>query len=132
MLALKSAGVDVLVSLLTDDDARRFGLEAEAERAAFRGIEFLRFPIEDHQVPVSVDETVAFAQALLGRLEQGRSVVLHCYAGIGRSGLVAATVLFLAGLEIEDACWRLSEARGMRVPETAKQREWLEALVRSS
>jgi len=129
MRALKAWGVDVLVSLLTDDEMERFCLQDQDERARFRGIELRRFPIEDHQVPVSIDDTVAFAQTLLAELEAGTSVVLHCFAGIGRSGLMAATVLHLAGFAMADACERLTRARGCRVPETAAQRDWLEALA---
>lgn len=130
MRALKAWGVDVLASMLTDDEMDRFRLQDQGERARFRGIEFHRFPIEDHQVPPSVDDAVAFAGSMLAELEAGKGVVLHCFAGIGRSGLMAATILHLAGFEIADACDRLTQARGCRVPETAAQREWLESLVR--
>jgi len=132
MRALKSAGVDVLVSMLTDDEMQRFRLDDERERANFRGLEFFRYPIEDHQVPPSTDDAIAFAQTILAKLEDGKNVVFHCYAGIGRSGLMAATVLFLAGLDMADACERLTKARKHNVPETAGQRAWLESLVRPS
>jgi protein-tyrosine phosphatase len=56
-------------------------------------------------------------------------VVVHCRAGIGRSSLIAGTVLVRFGIPPEEA-WRLiTAARGFRVPETPEQGEWLTAFA---
>ncbi len=125
--ALHRLGVDVLVSMLGDDEAAWMGLGGEAEACARNGLEFLRFPVEDHGVPESGDDTLAFARELVARLEAGRSVVIHCYAGIGRSATMVIATLVVAGMELEDAIERSSAARGFAVPE-AHQRAWLESL----
>jgi protein-tyrosine phosphatase len=120
----RRAGIDVVVSLLTPDEATEFGLTGEAEAALAVGIEFLGLPTPDRGVP---DRTTF--EALVGRLvadvENGRTVAVHCRQGIGRSGLVAAGVLIAAGLDPEAALRRVSEARDRPVPETAEQRDWL-------
>jgi protein-tyrosine phosphatase len=122
--ALHALGVDVLVSMLAADEAEWMELGAEAEVCARHQVQFLSFPIEDHSLPESRADTLAFARGLLELLEAGKSVVIHCYAGIGRSALMAITTLFAAGFDLYHAMQRVSEARGFEVPE-ANQREWL-------
>ncbi|MEM1023365.1 MAG: protein-tyrosine phosphatase family protein [Myxococcota bacterium] len=126
MQTLRLNGVDLLVSLQPPNEARACGLEREADAATLAGIDFLRFPITDHGVPTSTEDAIAFAQRVLQELEAGRSALLHCFAGIGRSGLMALSVMRLAGFGLEDAAARATEARRIRVPETQSQWSWLQ------
>jgi len=130
LAALRALGVDVLVSMLADEEAKWMGLGGEADSCARQGIEFLHFPIEDHRVPDSWDETSAFACRLKDRLRAGLGVVIHCYAGIGRSALMGIATLVGCGLGLEEAIDRVSSARGFEVPEP-NQREWLARVVPS-
>lgn len=52
-------------------------------------------------------------------LQGGASVLLHCAAGIGRTGTVAACVLKQLGLPKEEALWRVRDAGSS--PESAVQ-----------
>ena len=45
--------------------------------------------------------------------------------GIGRSGLLAASLLVSSGIEPEEAIRRVSVARGVSVPETVEQKKWV-------
>ncbi len=56
-------------------------------------------------------------------------MLIHCRAGIGRSGMLAACVLVKAGLDPEAALQRVSEARGCPVPDTEEQRAWVFAFA---
>ncbi|MBN8504060.1 MAG: tyrosine-protein phosphatase [Burkholderiales bacterium] len=58
-------------------------------------------------------------------LRDGESVLLHCAAGIGRTGTVAACTLKALGLPTYDALARVAEA-GSR-PESALQSGWVHA-----
>ena len=51
----RGAGVDVVVSLLTEEDNRYLGLTREAEHCRDHGLQFVSFPIEDFGVPASVE-----------------------------------------------------------------------------
>jgi protein-tyrosine phosphatase len=127
LAALRAAGVDVLVSMLADDEAEGTGLVVEGERAEACGLTFYRLPTPDRTAP-DRDGTAALAKTLHGHLAQGDSVVVHCWAGIGRSSTVAAATLLLEGYEPEDA-WRLiSAARGRIVPDQQSQRDLIDEL----
>jgi len=126
--ALHELGVEVMVSMLAEEEARWMSLSDEGAACVRNGLQFLSFPIADHGLPESRPDTLAFARQLMALLDDGKSVVIHCYAGIGRSATMAITTLLVAGFELTDAIERVSEARGFGVPE-ANQRAWLAALL---
>ncbi len=121
----RAAGVDVVVSLLTSDEVADFDLAQEGRSCEAHGIDFRPFPIVDRSVPASRKATLDFAKKLAKLLAEGKSVAIHCRQGIGRSALIAASLLVLAGIAPEAAFLRVSEGRGCSVPETPQQRQWL-------
>ena len=73
-----------------------------------------------------MSQTLMMAIRLAGLLKEERSLLLHCFAGMGRSVLLAACVMVLKGTHPEDACVRISDARGISgLPETEEQRDWI-------
>jgi protein-tyrosine phosphatase len=139
MAGLARAGVDVFVSALTGDEDRRLGLTGAAAAATAAGIDFLSFPIADRGVPLTrfsfglpareggagdID-VVALGIRLAAHVRAGRFVVTQCFAGIGRSSLLAAVTLVMLGVGPEAALRMVSEARGLPVPDTEAQRHWL-------
>ncbi len=121
----RSAGVDVIVSLLTSDEIDDLDLAREAPLCQASGIQFLSFPIMDRGVPASPGATLDFVKGLDRLLAEGKSLAIHCRQGIGRSALIAACLLVLAGINPEMAFRRVSSARGCEVPETPYQRQWV-------
>ena len=124
----RRAGLDVVVSLLEDEEAAQLQLASEGEAARQEGIEFVRFPIADRGVPDSTPATLALLNRIVEALEAGKHIAVHCRQGIGRSGLIAAGALMISGLGIEEAVEAVSVARGVPTPETPMQREWLRYL----
>jgi len=129
--SLRDQGVDLLVSLLTEDETNELELSHEAELAANLGIGFLPFPIHDRTVPDASDGTATFFDTLHHQFLSGDGIAVHCRMGIGRSSLVVATVLSLAGHAPDDAFEQISAARGVAVPDTDDQRKWVAQFVRS-
>ena len=119
------ARMDIVASLLTNDEEAELGLEDERAEAEKQGLQFLSYAIQDRQVPDSPSSLKAFVSLLDRDLASGKNVVLHCRQGIGRTGLVAACLLIERGYAPEAAIASLSSIRGVKVPETEEQRNWI-------
>jgi protein-tyrosine phosphatase len=119
------AGVDLVLSLLPDDEVAELALEDEPRLARAAGLAFRRFPIPDFGVPPLDDGTFAVVEQLAARVRGGQSLVIHCRMGVGRSSLVAASVLAVLGVAPEAALAQIQLARGCPVPDTAAQRAWV-------
>jgi protein-tyrosine phosphatase len=124
-------GVDTVVSLLEPAEISELGLENEAELSQEHGIEFISFPIQDRGLPASLRDATTLAQAVAHQVRQGKAVAIHCRAGIGRASLIAAGVLICSGLSADDAFRLISVARGIDVPDTEAQREWVVAFEKA-
>jgi protein-tyrosine phosphatase len=134
--ALQAAGVDMLVSSLTDSEAAELDLTRERELALLSGIEWVSFSIEDRGLPPSVQAVSDLVRRLGVALSSAKTIALHCRAGIGRSATLASCVLIAAGVSLDDAFARIERARGCSVPDTPEQRAWVarfaEELARSA
>ena len=126
----RESGVDTVVSLLTPDEVNDLGLDAEATRCEDNGVGFVSFPIADRSVPKSREDTEKLLRSLEKTPAAGKTVAIHCRQGLGRSALIAASLLVLGGCDPELAFERLSEVRGCSVPETIEQRKWVEQFAR--
>ena len=121
----RSAGIDLVVSTLTTDEIAELGLVNEAESCGNNGIEYVAFPIPDRGVPFSMRATAELLSRLASALSEGKNVAIHCRQGVGRSALLAACLLVLAGADANEAIQRVGAARGCCVPETIEQQEWV-------
>ena len=122
----KRAGIDAVLSLLTPDEERDLDLGDEARQVRTQGMHFTSFPIPDRQVPTSEAKLAEILGRVADALSNGKNVLVHCRQGIGRSGLVAASLLVKKGISPGAAIESVSAARGMPVPETAEQRDWID------
>lgn len=120
------SGFQVIVSLLTFEETNELELTGEADACRSAGLEFVSFPIPDRGVPASRGETLQLIKSVEALLGAGKAVGLHCRQGIGRSGLIAACLLVSSGVPADTAFSRISEARGLPIPETDEQRRWVE------
>jgi hypothetical protein len=84
-------------------------------------------PIPDLHAPSVEDARVLVAQ-VRGLLDAGATVLMHCGAGIGRAGTMAAAVLMTYGIPVAEAVAIVARHRPMAGPEAGAQRELLEAL----
>ncbi len=116
LFAIAYAGVDVLVSLteeaIPSDRLRPFGIAGR------------HLPIRDMGVP-SLSDALSLCHDLLQAMERGRVVALHCRAGLGRTGTIAASLLVCRGRSANDA---IAEVR--RAAPLAIQNEEQAAFVR--
>jgi protein-tyrosine phosphatase len=120
----KAAGIDLVVSLLEAEEVSELGLGREAELCRERGIAFLSFPVPDRGVP-EMPVAHRIADSIARDVTGGRSVAIHCRAGIGRSSVIAACALVCAGMTAGEAFNLIKDARGVNVPDTDEQRDWV-------
>lgn len=118
-------GIRQVVSLLEPTEARNLGLEVERLEVKACEMGFKSFPIPDMGLPASVEDFAQITQMLFRQVSAGINTLVHCRAGIGRSGLLAAGVLLHTGMNAEEAFAYVSRMRGIRVPETPEQHGWL-------
>src|SRR6266567_4478713 len=64
MLALRQAGIDVVVSMLQEEEARELGLDREASSAQEKGLQFINFPVPDRGVPLDTSSFIEFLEEL--------------------------------------------------------------------
>jgi ADP-ribosylglycohydrolase len=129
---LLDAGIDCFIDLTEPEEMASY----ESLLAAARGGDqaaYLRRPIRDHGVPQSAAGMRLILETLERALAEGRSVYLHCRAGIGRTNLVAGCWLASRAGDGEAALERLNRAwrgnarsrRWPRIPETDEQADFV-------
>ncbi|HSI71817.1 MAG TPA: dual specificity protein phosphatase family protein [Fimbriimonas sp.] len=121
----KDAGAHEIISLLTTDEVGSHELEGEAEAARALGLKFKRYGIQDHGVPTVDAGLNDFLKAVAKDLKAGKSVLVHCNSGKGRSGLIAGALMAMEGVEVDHAIKAMRAARHSRVPENDEQEQWL-------
>lgn len=121
----RRAGFDVVVSLLETGEAAELGLLDEDQAAQANGLGYRSFPIPDRGIPCSMPAFASLVSDVSAELDGGKYVALHCRQGIGRSALVAIGILAASGIEPDRAIQIVKSARGLAVPETAGQRQWI-------
>jgi predicted protein tyrosine phosphatase len=124
--------IRTVVSLLEPYEVDELGLKDEARLCASNGIEFVSFPIPDRGVPTSYGALNQLVLPLVPKVKGGQMVAVHCRAGIGRSAVVAAGILLRTGIPFSQVFPALSRARGVAVPDTDAQAEWVQAYARSA
>ena len=125
---LTDQGVDHVVSFLSKEEAEEFGLAEEEHFLRDAGIEFTSFPVDDMKAPQGegFDELITELCALL---DGGKSLLLHCAGGVGRSGTAAICLLKCVCKSTKEAIEIVTEARGCAVPESDVQHSFVEAFT---
>ncbi|MGQ9869945.1 phosphatase domain-containing putative toxin [Leptodesmis sp.] len=82
------------------------------------------FPIPDFGTPASMTGLSQLVEDILAALEGGRATVVHCRAGLGRTGLVVASCLVALGYSPKEASTHVRTARPGSV-ETLEQEAYV-------
>jgi len=127
---LKMQGITKVLCLMEPLEMERLDLQEEEKWCASEGLKFENFPITDHSV-TGVDRVRDLAKRLLQEIIAGEHLVVHCYAGIGRTGLVSSCILMEHGMNAEEAMALISQKRQLKIPETKEQVEFVLAYTPS-
>ena len=88
-------------------------------------------PIHDMHAP-SLDALGALVARLRARLDTGEGIVVHCGAGIGRAGTIAAAILISHGMGVDEALTHLRASRLSAGPQTSAEQLILEEYAAQS
>ena len=117
--------VDRVVSLLETEEAAHLGLAEEAAACKKLGMAFTSFPVRDMHPPANLRRFRQLSTQLHEELQQGKNIVIHCYAGIGRTGVLSGSILIRSGMSPRDAIELMSTIRGRNMPQTQEQYDFL-------
>lgn len=110
---LRKQGVDVVISLSEDPPSSRWINDA--------GLMLVHTPVTDMEAPTQAQLDRGTA-AILRANEKNMGVVVHCTAGMGRTGVLLACYFVTKGLSARDAIARVRRLRPGSV-ETDEQEE---------
>lgn len=122
---LVNIGAQVIVSALTSEEETELDLKNEAELFGNVGLIFISHPIGDRLTPEFDSNFKSLVDGCARHLREGRNVVTHCRMGIGRASLLAACIMVKTGVDPLHAFKIISEKRGMTVPDTPEQIQWV-------
>jgi ADP-ribosylglycohydrolase/protein-tyrosine phosphatase len=118
---------DALVTLLEESEFQLYGVPDLLDRAAEAGLETIHFPIVDVSTPHKAQsgQYVDLIARIVNLLREGKTVVVHCRGGLGRTGTVAASILVATGRDADEAIDLVRRFCGDRAVETPKQEEYV-------
>ncbi len=100
-----------VLTLLEAHEFANLGVPDLAHAITAAGLTWHHFPIPDMGVP-GADFARGLADAdVLEALRRGERVLIHCAAGLGRTGMLAAKLLVALGVPADEAISRVRAAR---------------------
>jgi protein-tyrosine phosphatase len=98
----------------------------------FEGVSHERFPIRDISVPARKEITIAILDAIDNHIQDKRVVYVHCWGGVGRTGVIVGCWLARHGLQGQNALTKLRElweaspkSAYRKTPETREQVQYI-------
>ena len=117
-------GVTGLLLLVEDHELEAAHVENIAEVMRAHGVDLLRYPIVDVDVPTETTRLRRVIEEAIGRIVRGDRIAVACRGGLGRTGTVAALILRDCGVGAEEAIRMVRDARHGTI-ETAAQEDFV-------
>lgn len=122
----REAGADIAASLLAPADQVELDMDDEAALCQREQIMFRAFPLTDRDIPADPTLADVFIDELVQAFCTGKHISIHCRIGIVRSAMIAVAILVAMGETPERAFACIEAARGLAVPDTPEQQQWVE------
>ena len=103
--SIKEQEISKIYCLQEEDELQYLGGETIVQREQSLKefeIELIHSPIGDFRVPTPEQATM-LSEMILKDVNEGKSILIHCMGGLGRSGTIAACTLVKYGLKPDEA-----------------------------
>ncbi|MCB1754814.1 MAG: dual specificity protein phosphatase family protein [Gammaproteobacteria bacterium] len=123
-------GASGVVTLVEEHELSIAGVSDLPERLKSAGLWWRHLPMMDMYIPEEDFEHDWLREGARIRnlLKHGESVIIHCYAGLGRTGLLAAKLLVEFGMEPQAAIDWVRESNKRRI-QTKEQADYIRGLT---
>ena len=102
---LKNHHIDIIVSLLEISELKSLGCDNLIKEIKLNNFVWFHFPIIDFNIPTK--NSLLKLNLLLSDLErflkEEKNIIIHCKAGLGRTGTIASLLLAKLGISTKDA-----------------------------
>jgi len=119
---LKNWGANGVVSLIEPHEFVMNKNEELPKLLQEAGIWWRNLPIIDMEIPSQQfeDEWAVEGERIRHALRIGERVIFHCYAGLGRTGMIAARILVELGMDAESAIKTVRASNSKRIQTSAQ------------
>jgi len=110
---LKSAGIDMLLTLMSDDEMAKNNADKLPQACETQNIDWIQLPIPDDAAPSQAFESQWQVNqvGILEVLNNKGTIAVHCKGGSGRTGLVIGIILLAYGWSGEKVIKAVQELR---------------------
>lgn len=100
----QEAGIDTILCLCSRIELEQKSPEyAHAVASDTLGYALAQYPIPDFGTPKDIQSFIAYIRNAAHLIQSGKNSVLHCGAGIGRTGMTASCILTALGIQAATA-----------------------------
>ena len=126
LCAIVAWGASTVLSLIDSSEFVRLGVDDFGAAIARTPMTWLQWPIADMKTPGPAT-CLAWQQSgpvLLDAIDRGDRVLVHCAAGLGRTGMMVASLMAGQGVSADESI-RLVRAARPGTIETEAQAQWV-------
>lgn len=102
---IKDLNIKCLISLVEHDELNHLGAKYLFKELDKNNIQWIHFEIKNFDVPTlnQYDKLNSNIKNISQRILNGENILIHCMAGLGRTGMLAALILTKLGLNAKQS-----------------------------